>query len=728
MKTLYIAEKPDMASCIAEHLWQGETKRLRGEHAYKKGDTIVTWSFGHMLQNCMPADYGEQYKDYEVFPIFPKEWQKKIKADAMEHYKAVAKMLKDADIVVNGGDPDREGQLLIDEILEKEHFTGKVLRILINAKDDVSVKKAFDNITDNENFRNLYHAGLARERADWLVGMNLSRAYAKNAKRHGVRGVWKIGRVKAAFLSLAVQREKEIENFRPVDYFDLVAKLSKDGVPFTAHLRPNDSIPTDSQGRVLNRQFLEETVKGIEEKQCKVTMFERKQGQELAPLPYSIATLQTEANRRYNLPIDKVLAIVQALYEKKLVSYPRSDCEYLPVSQHRDAERVLSALGLYGISAAKTADITIKGKAFNDRKISAHHAIVPTGVVPKELSEAEKKVYDMIALRYFIQFYPPCTFEQVKYTVEIEGNANKNEGNESNTENKRGNVVFSGSGKTITNLGWKAVIKGNSNSTNINDSNTKDEESDLSPDTAETSESSSLPQIKVGDVLPSPTFTIETKQTQKPKRFNEGTLLEASTKIWNYIEPDNPNRELLKECKGIGTPATRAAIIADMQNGNDTPLLAKQGKDLVPTPFGRYLCENLDVTLTKPDFTAEMECKLTDIAEGRLSISKFLADVESFIEQNIKYAESHEFKPLALPPSSTLASARASSAPTKGDVGGKSSASFRQSKSKICPDCGGEAKKVHSKKTGKDYWLCPACDKFLNDYNNKGNSSKTKKK
>lgn len=713
MKTLYIAEKPDIAACIADYLWKGEAKKLRSEHCYRKGDITVTWSFGHMLQNSMPADYGEQYKDYEVYPIFPKEkeWQKTIKADAKSHYNAVVKMLKTADTVVNGGDPDREGQLLIDEILEKEGYTGRVLRILINAKDDVSVKKAFDSITSNDKYHDLYLAGLARERADWLVGMNLSRAYAKNAKRYGVKGRWKIGRVKAAFLSLAVKREKEIETFRPVDYFDLTAKCSIDGVPFTAHLKADDDTPTDSQGRILDRQYLENKIKGIKGKLCKVATAERKQGQELAPLPYSIATLQTEANRRYDMSIDKVLAIVQSLYEKKLVSYPRSDCEYLPISQHGDAKRILSAIGLYGISAAKTADITIKGKAFNDRKISAHHAIIPTGIVPKDLSEAEKKVYDMIALRYVIQFYPPCIYEQVKYTVEVEENKGK--------EGEKGEkVCFSGSGKKIKDLGWKAVIKGTA----------KDDDTDLS---TETSESSSLPDIKVGDVLTSPTYSIDTKQTQKPKRFNEGTLLEASTKIWLYTEPDNPNRELLKECKGIGTPATRAAIITDMQSGikdnNDTALLKRQGKDLVPTAFGRYLYENLDESLTKPDFTAELECKLTDIAEGRLSISKFLADVESFIEQNIRYAETHHFQQLNIPPSSPLASARTPSAPTKGDVGGKNTSNLCHGISKKCDDCGTEAKKVHSKKTGKDYWLCPACNKFLNDYNNKSNKTNKQK-
>lgn len=726
MITLYIAEKPDIASSIAAFLWPEEYRKLKGKHCYSKGDTTVTWAYGHILMQSMPEAYGDRYKDFKVYPVIPQSWLKEPSPSCKEQFTAIKKMLKTTDIVVNGGDPDREGQLLIDEILEYVGYRGKVTRILINAKDDASMTRAFKDIRENEDFKNLYHAGLARERADWLVGMNLSRAYSVNARKNGIGGVWRIGRVKMATLSLVVQREREIQKFRPVDYFTLKGEYAKDGASFNAAYTPTDDSPIDSEGRILGRNYLARVLHEIEGRKCKVISVEKKSGTENAPLPYSLDTLQVEANRRYGMSPKSVLDTVQSLYEKKYVSYPRSDCNYIPTSQHADAGRILGGLREYGMQSAGMADVNIQSKAYNDKKVSAHHAIIPTGVCPKGLNEWETKLFDMIATRYVIQFYPPCRFDTVKYKIWAQGHE------------------FYGSGKVITSPGWKQVTKGD-----LNDD----------PDTAD--ERMSLPDIAVGDILMPPTYEIETKQTQPPKRFTEGTLLAAMTNIWRFVSPDNPNRERLKECKGIGTPATRDTIISELMEEKSgkcsiQPCMTKVSGALQPTAFGCCLIDNVDETLTKPDFTAMMEYQLTEIAEGRMSLRSFEQEIIDLVNRNIDFADKKQFRstegvkagsngvPDSVPPQEcpvchgkTLE--RKYSPKLKKyfwvcsdkncvhPVTHKTMFYDEERKKplvKLCPACKTVATRVYSKKTDKHYWFCPKCDSFINEGNSKRNKAK----
>ena len=720
MKTLYIAEKPDIAKSMAAYLWPQEYQRLKDKHCFRKGDVTVTWSFGHILMTAQPSAYGEQFKSFSCYPIFPKEWKKLPSPAAKEQYDFIKKELKGTDIVINGGDPDREGQLLVDEILDLVGYKGTTNRILINAKDEASMKRAFDNIVPNSRYRNLYLAGLARERADWLVGMNLSRAYSVNAQKQGKCSVMRIGRVKIPTLSLVVAREREIENFHSTDYFVLVAKHSKNGVPFTATLQPKEDAPMDCDNRILDKKYVEHIYNMVSGMNCKVISVERKSGTESAPLPYSLDTLQVEANRRFGMSPASVLNTVQNLYERKYVSYPRSDCNYIPTSQHSDAGRILKSLNNSGLDAACCADANIKGKAFNDGKVSAHHAIIPTGVTPKDLNEWEQKIYTMIALRYIVQFFPPCKFDTVKYTIECQGH------------------IFTGSGKVVTSQGWKSVIKGN--------------------DSEDLEESSpSLPQISQGDILVNGEYEIECKQTKPPKRFTEGTLLAAMTNIWRFVCSDNPNKEKLKECKGIGTPATRDTIISELLASSSgkseiTPCLRKEGKGLVPTEFGCCLIDNIDQTLTKPDFTAEMEYNLSAIADGKMSMDDFMSDMEKLVKDNIDYAEHKNYvlpsmaggKDAAIeaaecPVCHKKTLERKYSPKTKSHfwicsdkdcvhpVTGKQ-IFFEDKRNKPviknCPDCKTILSRIYSKKTGKYYWFCPKCEKFINEDDKKSKKGK----
>jgi DNA topoisomerase-3 len=704
---VYIAEKPDIATAIASYLWN-DYAQCRNKHCYQKCDVIVTWAFGHIMMTAMPEAYGKEYADFANYPIFPTRWKKLPSPSTKEQFEYIRSILKKTDIVVNGGDPDREGQLLIDEILDFVGYQGEVRRILINAKDTDSMRRAFDNIVPNEKFRSLYQAGMARERADWLVGINLSRAYTASARKCGGGGsVWRVGRVKIPTLALVVNREKEIQNFHSVEYFELSGKYSKGGIPFSATMKPKEDAPMDSEGRITEKAYLQTIQKEVKNKPATVTLSEKKSQTESAPLPYSLDTLQVEANKRYGMSPSNVLAKVQSLYEKKYVSYPRSDCNYIPTAQHEDGKRILKSLASYGIDAGRLADVNIKSRCFNDSKVSAHHAIIPTGVIPKDLDDWERKVYDMIAVRYVLQFCPPCKYDTIKYEITSEG------------------YVFAGSGKVIVSPGWRSVIR--------QDDDDKEEPS--------------VPMLEVGDVFPIPIYIIETKKTTPPKRFTEGTLLAAMTNIWRFVSQDNPNREKLKECKGIGTPATRDSIISDLLatksgKSNVLPCIQKKGKELVPTSFGTSMIESIHESLTKPDMTAIMEYNLSAIADGKMELDKFMEETVEMVKQNIAFAEdsapalasvvnsisdSQEVPNEECPVCRRKTLARKYSPKTKKHfwvcqekscvhpTTGKS-LFYADTKGKpvikLCPQCGLPLNNVYSKKMKESYWFCPKCNEF----------------
>ena len=563
-------------------------------------------------------------------------------------------MLKTADVVVHAGDPDREGQLLIEEILHYCNYRGRVQRLLINAKDDVSMKRAFESIEDNANYENLYAAGLAREQADWLVGINLTRCYTTNASKFSPGAVWNIGRVKVPTLALVVNREKEIRSFTVRKYYELQAAFTKEGIRFTALWQPDeDKVKLDEEGRLLDKQIAEAVREKVLPADGIVQKVTRKKGTEAPPLPYSLDTLQVEANARFGISPKLALSTVQSLYEKKFVSYPRSDCNYIPWAQHKDAPRILKKLATRNVKGAGQADSKLYSKAWNDKKVTAHHAIIPTGEIPQQLSTTEEKIYTMIAERYVMQFYPPCEFETITFEILL------------------ADELFKGSGKVILKPGFKAVFGGQgkaavnrktvlaAKATANNESKSKksgsdsQEDGDLNSNGNENEENEtenlSLPNLIKGENLGNPdAVDLLEKETKPPKRFTEGTLLAAMANIYRFMDPKNPNREKLKEVKGIGTPATRDTIISELQGirGNkqtQMPFMEKVKKELVPTELGFRLIDNVDASLTKPDTTAEMEFALAEIAAGEGSVEKFKKDIYDTIDRNITYAETHQF-------------------------------------------------------------------------------------
>ncbi|WP_229711339.1 DNA topoisomerase 3 [Pectinatus frisingensis] len=699
-KVTYIAEKPDIGKALAAYLWpDGNCHKEKG--VIQQGDTTVTWAFGHILGLASPEEYGEEYKVWANYPVVPKVWKLKPAAAAVAQLAVIKKILMETDVVVHAGDPDREGQLLIDEILNYLQFKGKVQRILINAKDDESLKRAFAQITDNKRYENMYYAGLGREQSDWLIGMNLTRAYTVNARKYGYENTFRIGRVKVPTLALVVNREKEIKGFKPTKYYELKGIFEKDGIPFNAVLKPAENLPLDEEKRIKDKNILQAIKLKIEKAEVIVRDVQGKDAVQHPPLPYSLDTLQVEVNKKYGFSPKEVLATVQELYEKKYVSYPRSDCNYIPVSQKEDAARILPILAAIGIAGADATDIEITSKAFNDQKIMAHHAIIPTGIQPGKLTETEQKIYVLIAKRYVLQFFPPHEYKKIMFNLAV------------------ADEIFTSSGKVVLQQGYKVY-----------------EAEDPEMETAESNVK--LPSLAVGDKIEKANYSIADKVTTPPKRFTEGTLLAAMANIWRFVDAENPNREKLKEVKGIGTPATRDTIIAELQsdtmNGKPVgPCMTKIKQELVPTEFGTSLIENVDQSLTLPDATAKMEYALAEIAAGRKSLSEYMDEMITMVHQNIQFAENREFP---LPKGKAFETC---SICNKGKLLRRYSPKVKKyfyicnnadcvsliTGRKIfyeddhgkpvvvkCPDCGTIL--VRILKNGS-FWLCSKCDKTFND-------------
>lgn len=652
---LYIAEKPDMAKAIAGYLWpDGSYNKNKGY--YEKNGVEVTWAFGHILSPANPEAYDEKYKHWQNYPVLPERWKYTVPTSKKEQLDIIRNLLKGADEVIHAGDPDREGQLLIDEILYFAGYKGKVKRLLLNAKDDTSLKRAFSNIQDNGQFKTLYEAGLARQKADWLVGMNLTRCYTVQLAKFKYDTTLRIGRVKTPTLALVVNRELEIKNFVKHSYYDLKAFWIKDGVTFGAKLVAPERIKQDENGHALDKAVVYAIAAKIKPASCTVTKVKREKGRENPPLPYSLDTLQIDANRVYKMSPKKVLDTVQELYEAKYVSYPRSDCNYIPAAQHADAAKILPMLKNFGIMEAGKANTAIQGQCWNDKKVTAHHAIIPTEVKPENLKDDADKIYKLIARRYIMQFFEPCDFEVLSYEIQAS------------------DEVFKGSGRLITKYGFRGIV-----------GFTKEEQADDAV--------TSLPELKEGEVIGKPCeVAVKEGETKPPKRFTEGTLVKAMTNIYKFMEPGDL-REKLKETKGIGTPATRDTIIDDllateMKGRKLEPFLKKVKNELVPTDFGMMAIANIDKSLTKPDITAELEYKLSDIQSGKYKITDFIKDTEKMILENIQYAENHKF-PLGV------------------------------HETFMCPVCGkGELLRRYSPKSKKAFYIC-SNEECINGYTGK---------
>lgn len=654
---LFIAEKPSLAQAIASGIGNGTRK----DGYIVIGDNVVTWCFGHILEQLSPNEYGEEYKVWkmETLPIVPAEWKLKVKANAQKQFDIVKKLIKEADIIVNAGDPDREGQLLIDEVLLYVGTKKPIQRLLLNALDDKSVKEALANIRNNQDFIGLRNSALGRSRADWLIGMNLSRAYSIQARKAGYDSVFNVGRVMTPTMSLVVRREYEIANFKPVNYYGINALFhTNDGDIPTNWFIPNNIEGLDSEERLIDKSVAENVLNKLNEapKETlgRITNLEEKEKKEAQRLPYSLSALQIDAGRIFGYSPQTVLDTMQSLYEKKLTTYPRSDCDYLSENQKADAAVITKNLsGLFPDELDKIiakTDTNIHSRAWNDKKITAHHAIIPTTIKPNisTLSEIEKNCYFLVAKAYLAQFLPMYSYLSTKVMVAF------------------ADEVFIGNGKTILELGWKELY--------AKDKSDNEDESDAT-----------LPKLAEGQSVEFLQANLAEKITKPPSRFTEATLLKAMKEIHKYVRDEKLKSEL-KECSGIGTEATRATIIKKLQ---DSDLLKLSQKYLVPTEKSRTAMQVYPEDLTYPDMTAIMEKKLEDVQSGNLSLDDFITAQTEMLNGFIERAKNISIAPLENIPK--------------------------------CPACG-KAMRKYKGKNGNFFWGCtgyPNCKITAMDQNGK---------
>lgn len=604
---LYIAEKPSLGRAIAAVLPKPH-QSAEGHIVVGNGD-VVTWCIGHLLEQAEPDAYDERYKRWSLadLPIRVAQWQLKPRKGGARQLQVIRKLLKDAREVVHAGDPDREGQLLVDEVLDHLKLDAgrkqAAMRLLISDLNPSAVKRALASMKPNRDFAPLSVSALARSRADWLYGMNLSRAYTLLGQQAGYGGVLSVGRVQTPVLGLVVRRDEAIEAFVPKPFYQLDALIEHDSGVIRARWQPSEACERwlDEEGRLLSRGLAENVAARIAGQPARVQRSEHKEKPQSAPLPYSLSALQIDANKAFGMNAQEVLTVAQSLYEKhKAITYPRSDCRHLPVEHHREAESVCRAIAGSApelAEAVSAADLSRRSRAWNDSKISAHHAIIPTpkAVNPQSLSAKESRIYGLVARQYLMQFYPAAVFAESRLQFRI------------------GTGEFVAKGKVLRLAGWRALL----------------------PKTRETDASLALPELQEGSEWPCIGGEIKDCMTEPPKPFTEATLLQAMTGIARFVLDDNL-KGILRETDGLGTEATRAGILELLcQRG----LLSREGKALRATPSGRGLIHALPEEASYPDMTAHWERQLADIADRQQGYGPFMGDLDARLAALIQQAK-----------------------------------------------------------------------------------------
>lgn len=617
---LYIAEKPSVARAVADVLPKPHSK---GEGFIKvaNGD-VVTWCIGHLLEQAEPEAYDPEYKKWrkEHLPIIPVEWKQQVKPKTRKQFNVVKKLIKEADLLVNMGDPDRVGQILVDEVI---NYSGvnkakreSAKRCLVNDMNPSAIKKALNDLRNNTDFIPLATSALARARADWLYGINMTRLCTLEGQRAGYNGVLSIGRVQTPVLGLVVHRDQEIENFISKPFFEVFITLqAATGEPFVAKWKPSTACEPymDEEGRVLSRKLAEKVLETVTGKNGSVKSVKRDKKKQSPPLPYNLSTLQIDASKRFNLNAQKTLDICQQLYERhKLITYPRSDCRYLPNGHYAEKETVTQSISKTSTaldSAVASAELGLKSKAWNDSKVGAHHAIIPTSryMSAERLTQDERSIYELIARQYLMQFYPAFQYEEHQINTEVEGG------------------LFIARQKSVLLEGWKELLPKSKSGKN---------DSGFS--------SAILPNVNTGETVTCTDGKLDEKQTSPPKGFTDATLLAAMTGIARFVS--NPEiKKVLKDTDGLGTEATRAGIIELLFKRQ---FLVKKGKEIHSTSIGRQLVTSLPEQMVVPDMTAHWESQLEDISQKRLKYGQFIEPLTSGLKQLIGEVDGADFQSL----------------------------------------------------------------------------------
>ena len=577
---LYIAEKPNVAQALTKAIGTSFSSK---DGYFTDGQNIVTWCFGHMLQLQNPEDYDPKYQHWKLedIPFFFLPYKRKNNPATSKQLKVIKDLIKQAKTIVNVGDPDDEGQLLVDEILREVGNTKPVKRVLINDNNTKVVQKALANMEDNSKYEYMGYRAEARAVADQLFGFNLTRSYSiHHAAKTKKRALISVGRVQSAILGLVVRRDREHASHQKAFYYNIFGDFIVGNTEFTAKFVPSEHQKTDDKNRLTNPAEAENIANFCKDKPSKITLAETVDKSTPPPLPYNLIKLQQDCSKKFGMNPSKTLEITQSLREKhQLITYNRSDCQYLSEEQHLDAPNVLNCISqnLSDLSdSVRSSDASRKGRVFDTSKVSAHHAIIPTESVVDfaKLSNDEAKVYRLIAVSYLAQFYPDYEYIQTKIEIDV------------------GGYQFAVTANIPTVQGWKVLFSNEPET----DESEQDQESQLD-----------LRQIKQDDLGICSNTKVKQEATKPLPLYTMASLLADLTRVAKYIK-DPSLAKILKERDkdkegengGIGTPATRDSII----NTLFTRGFLLDGKNIVSTPTGQELYDQLSDRIRFPDLTA----------------------------------------------------------------------------------------------------------------------------
>ncbi|MBS5884962.1 DNA topoisomerase III [Clostridium sp.] len=586
-KVLVLAEKPSVGRDIAKVLKSNQNKG-----SYIEGNKyVITWALGHLVGLQDPEGYDEKYKTWsmETLPMLPKYMKLTVLKKTSKQFYEVKKLLNRNDIeeIVIATDAGREGELVARWIIEKAGVKKPIKRLWISSQTDKAILDGFKNLKPGSHYENLYKAAVCRAEADWIVGLNATRALTckYNAQLSA-------GRVQSPTLAMIVDREDEIKNFKPKDFYTISAKAN--GISF-------QWVNKDNNLRIFNEEAANKILNNLKGHDAKITSITETPKKKFSPALYDLTELQRDANKIWGYSAKQTLSIMQRLYENhKILTYPRTDSRYISTDVVSTIPERLKAISI-GEYRMASSDI-LKGKinvskSFVDNsKVSDHHAIIPTEQKPNlsNLSSEERHIYDLVVKRFLSVLMPPFEYIQTNIKAEI---------------NKE---IFIAKGQVIKSKGWKALYD-----KEIIDDNSK--EDDLKDQV--------LPKLNNGDILKINSVDLNKGQTKPPARFNEGTLLSAMENPQKYISVDKDSAKTLNETGGLGTVATRADIIEKLFNSF---VIEKKGKEIIPTSKGRQLIDLVPKELKSPLLTAKWEKKLDGISKGKEDSNLFIKEMRNY--------------------------------------------------------------------------------------------------
>lgn len=587
-----IAEKPSVAKEIAEVL--GAKQRMDG---YFEGNGYqVTWSFGHLCELKEPHEYDSAYREWNLnmLPILPTKFGIKLKSNKgiEKQFNTIATLFSGAKEIINCGDAGQEGELIQRWIISKANCKKPLKRLWISSLTEESIREGFKKLKDGKNYERLYYAGYSRAAADWLLGMNATRLYT--IKYGNGKQVLSVGRVQTPTLAMIVNRQLEVNNFKSTVFFEL--KTNYRDVIFSGNVE---------RFYEKNKSVAESILLSIKDTLLEIRSVETKKGKETSPRLFDLTSLQVECNKKFGYSADDTLKTIQNLYEKKLVTYPRVDTTYLPSDMYPKISNILSSMESYRelVKPILSEPIRKSNKNFDDKKVTDHHAIVPTNICAHNLNGNESQVYDVIAKRFIAAFYPDCEISNTVVIAAVK------------------DIEFKANGKQILDPGWRIVYNKESFSEN------EQEEIQL------------LPAFKKGEKGPHKLFLAEGK-TSAPKQFTEATLLRAMETAGKQID-DEELRELMKD-NGIGRPSTRAAIIETLFRRN---FIKRERKNLVPTTTGMELIEVIGNELLKSaEMTGNWEFKLRQIEKGTYQAETFLLEMKTMVSDLVNQVRNENNK------------------------------------------------------------------------------------